>query len=446
MQDSASSSRLVNCYGEAAPKGAKGPIILRRSPGIATIMALGEGPGRGLHVVKGVLYALSGATLYRVSSLHVATAQGAVAGSEPAFMADNGTQLLINTEDAGYVASGGSVAVIADIDYTARNAGPCAFIDNYAAIVDEGTGQWFITDLADFSSFDGLNFATAEGAPDNIVTLAVDHRQAVIVGDASTELWDNTGASGFPFERAPNGLIELGGAAKRGIVKQDQSVCILAADRTVRRLQGNTWVRISQHAVERALRSYARVDDCEASAYTLDGHLCTAWNFPSAGKSWIYDHTTQEWHERESYHRQLWDVSGIAECYGKVYVQRASTGEIGVLDRQTYTEWGNTLRAEWTFQSLYNAGQRVTLNRLELGIETGVGLSSGQGSDPRITCEVSKDGGKTFPMAMPTRSIGAQGQYRQRVHWDRFGDGYDIVVRQSFSDPVPLTIWDAQAS
>jgi hypothetical protein len=48
-------------------------------------------------------------------------------------------------------------------------------------------------------------------------------------------------------------------------------------------------------------------------------------------------------------------------------------------------------------------------------------------------------------MTMPTRSIGSQGEYRKRVHWDRCGDGYDIVLRQSLSDPVPLTIWDAQA-
>lgn len=446
LEDSASSARLLNCFGEAAPKGAKGPLILRRAPGIPAFCACGVGPGRGLHVMQGVLYAVSGGTLFKVLANGTTVSQGAVPGTRRLFSADNGTQLLLITETAGFVSSGGTTAAITDIDFTSRRAGATAFIDNYAAIVDEGSGQWFITDLADFTNVDGLAFATAEGAPDNLITLAVDHRQVVLVGSDSTELWDNTGASGFPFERAPNGLIELGGTARHGIVKQDQSVCLLASDRTIRRLQGNTWMRISQHGVERALRNYATVEDCEASAYTLDGHLCTAWNFPSAGKTWLCDHTTQEWHERESYHRQVWDVVDIAEAYGQVFVQRATTGEIGTLSRTAFEEWGQALLAVWTFQSLYNGGQRVTLNRLELGIETGVGLSTGQGSDPRITCQVSKDGGKSFPITMPTRSIGAQGKYRQRVHWDRFGDAEDMVIRMELADPVPLTIWDAQAN
>jgi hypothetical protein len=444
LDDSSSSSRLVNCFGEAAPQDAKGPIILRRSPGISSFCACGTGPGRGLHVMKGSLYAVSRNSLFQVSSSAVATLRGSISGTSRVHTADNGRQLMVIAEGGGFVFADGVTVPISDTDFTNRRAGACAFVDNYAAIVDEGTGQWFITNLADFSNVDGLDFATAEGAPDDLITLAVDHRQVVLVGADSTELWDNTGRSGFPFERAPNGLIELGGIAKHGIVKQDQSVCMLAVDRTIRRLTGNTWVRISQHGVERALRNYVRIDDCEASAYTLDGHLCSAWRFPSAAATWIYDHTAQEWHEREGYLNEAWDVADIAECYGRIFVQRASTGEIGVLERAVYSEWGLILRPEWTFQNLYAGGRQITLNRIQLGIETGVGLLSGQGSDPELTLEVSKDGGRTFPMVMPTRSLGAQAQFRQRVHWDRFGCGRDIVLRMSLSDPVPLTVWDAQ--
>lgn len=445
IEESASSARLVNCYAEQAPPDSKTPVILRRAPGILSFANVGTGPGRGLHAMRGVLYGLSGITLYRIESTGTVNSVGTVLGAGRAFMTDNGTQLMIIPPgNGGYVMSGGATAAITDSDFTVRHAGACKFIDNFAAIVDEGTGQWFITDLADFTSVDALEFATAEGAPDNLLTLEVDHQDVVLIGTESTELWGNTGGSGFPFTRNANGFLELGGAARFGVVKQDQSVCMLASDRTVRRLTDSTWVRISQHGVERSLRDYSRVDDCEAYAYTLDGHLCTVWRFPTANAAWVYDHTTQEWHERETYRRTLWDISGITECYGRIFVQRASTGEIGVLDRKTFKEWGNTLRAEWTYQNIYDTNLSITLDQLEMMCQSGVGLPAGQGVDPHITLELSYDGGRTYPVTMPTRSIGAQGEYRQTIRWNRCGSGRNIVPRGSFSDPVPLTIWDTQ--
>lgn len=438
---SASSARLVNCYPEVLPQDAKAPFAIRRSPGITPFASSQAGVGRGLAVLSGQLYAVCGASVCGINSSGAMQAIGTIAGSNPVFWAANDTQLVIVADGSGYVISGGAVAPITDDDFP--KAGACAFLDGYIVFVEPYTGRFFASDLRDVSSYDGLNFATAEGAPDGLISLAVDHRQIVLIGSQSTELWDNVGQAGFPFARAGNGFMELGGAAAHGVTKQDQSVYMLASDRTIRRLQGVTWNRVSQHGVEDAIKGYARVDDCIAYAYTISGHLCTVWNFPNANATWIYDATTNEWHERESFPNfGMWDVSGIVECYGKTFVQRASDGAVGILSATEYSEWGAALRYSWTYQGLYGSGNRVYTGRLELGIETGVGLVTGQGSDPRLTLEISRDGGRTFPITMPTRSFGAVGQYRTRVHWDRLGGGFDNVYRISGSDPVPLTVWD----
>lgn len=441
--DSVSSARLVNTYAEATPEGAKGPVVLRRAPGIATFCACGDGPGRGLHVMDGQLFAVSGPRLFKIDTS--ATDVGSVPGNNPVSFADNGTQLAISAEGSLYVYDDALVPV-SDGDVPAP-LGKIGFLDNYLLGIRRETGQFACSALADFTDWDALDFATAEGAPDDLIGFEVDHRAAFLIGEETCELWENSPSGpDFPFARVPNGFIEIGGAAENGSCKQDNSVFWLANDRTFRRLTGATPQRVSQHHVEQEWRKYSTVADAICHPYTLDGHLCISVRFPTANRSWVYDCTSSEWHERESYPAECWDVSGIVKFREQVFVQRASTGEIGILDPQTYTEWGQALRAEWAYQSLYANGNGVQVHRLRMGIKTGIGLLSGQGSQPRIMLERSKLGGRegTF-RPLGARSLGEYGRFKTEVHWDGLGTGDDNVFRAWMSDPIPLTVWNTTA-
>lgn len=441
--DTASSARLVNAFAEATPEGAKGPYVLRRAPGVRPYCACGIGPGRGLHVMAGRLFAVSGAKLYQVSIS--ASEAGTVPGRAMTSMADNGTQLAISANDRLYVYES-ALTQVSDPDLPSP-LGRVQFLDNYLIGIRKDTGQFACSALADFTDWDALDFATAEGAPDNLITLEVDHRAAVLVGAETTEIWENASAgSGFPFTRVPNGFLELGGAAENAIGKQDNSVFWLANDRTFRRLSGATPERVSQHHVEREWRDYSTVSDAYCVPYTLDGHLCMGVNFPTANRSWVLDCTTKEWHERESHSASMWDISGCVAWREKIYVQRASTGEIGVLDPKTYSEWGQALRVEWAYQPIYNSGNGTQVHKLHMGLETGIGLESGQGARPRIMLERSKLGGRpgTF-RPISGRSLGEQGKFKTEVHWDGLGSADEHVFRCWLSDPIPLTIWNTVA-
>ena len=437
----AANSRLINCFAEVVPEG-KQPIRLTRAPGIATFSSPTAGLGRGVGYALNALYAVVGGTLYSVSSAGVATSIGSILGSGPCWLTANSTQLVVG-QDSGtwYVYDGTTLSTITDTDFTSRGAKSAQFIDNYISFVEPVSGRWFISDLAAATSYDSLNFATAEGAPDNLVTHAVDHREAVLFGESSTELWYNAGASGFPFERSPGGFLELGALAVRGHCKADNSIFWLASDYTIRRLVGQTPQRVSHHGFEERIRTYSTVADCESYSYTFNGHICAVFRFPTAAATWVFDVTTGELHERQSYGSGGWNISGITDAYGRVIVQNANSGALGYLDSSTYTEFGAIQRAEWTYQNVYSENTRFPHSSLEMVCETGVGLATGQGSDPQITLEISNDGGRTYT-TLPTRTIGAQGHYLTRVKWNRLGLPRDRVYRGSISDPVQLSVTD----
>ncbi len=432
--------RLVNCFAEQAPPtNTKSPMALMRAPGIVSAATPSTGIGRGLYTFKNRLYALVGNTLHRVSQGHVLTTIGTISGSSVVSFAENPTQLVICDPAASYTYDETTLAQITDVDFA--NGAQATALDGYILFREPNSGRFFSSDLNDASSYDGLMFATAEGLADDIVGIIADHRQAVLAGERSIELWYNAGTSGFPFLRDSNGYVELGCAAGGSLARVDNSIMWLASDLTVRRLDGLTPMRISQHGVEQAIATYT-VTDAYAFSYSAQGHIFYVLTFPTDGHTWVYDATTQEWHERESYGITRWRPCSAAYCYGRTYVQDYETGKVGYLDAETYTEWDNTHRMEFTFPSVYDNGRRMFHNRLQIGCETGVGLTTGLGSDPQMTLEVSDDAGRTW-RTLATKSLGRIGEYKSRVKWERLGSSRDRVYRGSISDPVKVVISNA---
>jgi hypothetical protein len=442
--------RLVNCFAEAAPPEGKAPTLLMRSPGINWWgTSFGAGPGRGIFEWNGTVYMVIQQSLLSMSSAGVLTLVGTIGGLNRVSWGVNSHQLVICASPDAYVYNGTALTQITDADYTTRGGAQVASIDNYVIFREPNTGRFFSSDLDDALSYNALMFATAEGYPDNIIGMIVDHRQIILAGANSIELWVNTGGSGFPFTRDTNGFIEIGCAAGDSFAKADNSVYWLANDFTVRRLQGYTPVRVSQHGVEQAIRSYATVSDAYGFGYTQDGHVFYVLTFPTAKHTWVLDVTTGEWHERETYPYTFWQPVGTAVAYGKQNVLFTDgTGVIGWLDPNTYTDLdgfgaSNILRAEWTYGSVYASNRRIFFKRLEVLAETGVGLTTGQGSAPQMMLDVSDDGGRTW-RALPNKAMGPIGEYRTLVHWDRLGSSFDRVFRNSVSDPVKVIVSDAQ--
>ena len=79
---------------------------------------------------------------------------------------------------------------------------------------------------------------------------------------------------------------------------------------------------------------------------------------------------------------------------------------------------------------------------LTLAVETGVGLTTGQGSDPQIMLRWSDDGGHTWSNEH-WLSMGPEGDFDRRMIWRRLGAPRDRIYEISGSDPVSIAISDA---
>jgi hypothetical protein len=135
-------------------------------------------------------------------------------------------------------------------------------------------------------------------------------------------------------------------------------------------------------------------------------------------------------------------------CYDKLIVQDYESGAISYLSSSHYEDtfaqpdtW--PLVSSFTFANgKYNNGKPTFHSLLEVMAETGVGLTTGQGSDPRIMLEMSDDGGRTW-RAAPDKSLGAIGKYRSKVRWWKLGMTRDRIYRCTVSDPVKFIVSDA---
>lgn len=434
----ASPSRLVNCYPEQLPPDAKTPFILTRTPGVTSWTTVGTGAIAGMHAALNKLYVVSGNKAYQVDSNKTVTELGTVGAPNRIDIASNTDSVVFVNEPNAYYWDGSTFGQITDTDFTSRGAGDVEFVDNYLLFREPDSGRFFGADLGSATSFDALNFATAEANPDDLNGMKVDHRQVILTGPRSVEIYENTGASGFPFERAINGYIEQGCLNGKTLQKIDNTVYWLADDYTVRRLEGATPVRVSTHAIEQAIFD-STVSTATAFTYAQDGHLFYVLTLSEG--TFVYDATTGEWHERETYGAAYWHPRYHAQAFGLELVGDSTSNKVGYMNPSAYQDFAGTQVMEWTYQPVYAEGATAFHKRLEVILETGVGLTTGQGSDPQITLEFSDDGGSTWVSA-ENKSLGAIGARETRVIWFGLGASRQRVYRMSVSDPVRVVLAD----
>lgn len=432
----AAQTRMLNCYAEVAPPEGRAPTTVQGIAGIASFSTITASPQRAGIEFGGALYCVTGNTFYSVGDTGVETSIGTVSGSGKVDIASNTSQVAVLIEPNLWVYESGALTQVTDTDFTSRGAKRMAVMDNYGAFIEPGSGRWFICDLTDFTAYDSLDFATAEGHPDDLLSIESNNRQFVLFGDHSIELWDNVGGAGFPFERVPNGYVENGCGAAYSTCAADNTVFWIDQDRIARRLEGNIPRRISHEGVEQQWQDYSTITDAVGYSYVHDGHTFVVWSFPTAGATWVFDINTGEWHERESYGSTYWRAAWIAKCYGKTLVGDAESGNIGEINSDTYQEWGGELLREATSGVIYDQRRDIFHDQLELDMEVGRGGGY-------VQLDISDDGGVTFEN-VPDRDLGATGEYQTTVDWNRLGRSRERVYRIRVTDNVPFSIYAAR--
>lgn len=86
-------------------------------------------------------------------------------------------------------------------------------------------------------------------------------------------------------------------------------------------------------------------------------------------------------------------------------------------------------------------GRRIFMTKGQVDMQVGVGLPTGQGSDPVIMYRISRDAGYTWGNIQEL-PIGRQGEYQTRVMLWQLGEARQPVFEFSGSDPNVLGILD----
>lgn len=439
-----STQRCVNMYAAIQPKDAKSEVAVFGSPGITEFATCGTGPVRGMHLLGGVVHAVSGGTLYSVAENGTVASLGStISGSGPVSMDDNAAQLAIVNGTNGYIYSvAAGFQLITDADFHSANT--VQYFNGRFAFDRTGTNEFFISDTDDGTAFSDF-FASAEWKSDN-VRAVVNHLQNLyVLGEKTTEPYYFSGAANFPFQRIEGGAIDRGVIGSHAAKSAFQKLFFVGDDRVAYRLSGGAAAPMSTDAVNEEWQGYAQASDAQLLTFTFEGRRFVYITFPSANTTFVFDDNTGLLHERESWDQNgrslgRWRGNCAIEAYGKVLIGDQFSGRIGYLDKTTFTEFGNTIQAEVVSPPIHGDGKRCFMPMFELDIQSGVGLTSGQGSDPQVMLSISDDGGKTYGDQQPWRSMGKIGEYTQRLRWDRLGSFYDRRLKIMISDPVPRTI------
>ena len=381
----AADNRMVNLFPEIVPEGGKEPAFLQRAPGLTALATIGTGPIRGLWTYGNYGYVVSGSMLYQIDNSWNAVAKGTVGGSGPVSMADNGTQLFIAANPPGYIynASTDVFQPITDPDFP--GAETVGYIDGYFTFNEPNSQKIWVTQLLDGTSVDPLEFASAEGNPDNVVAVFVDHREVWVFGTNSTEVWYDAGLLDFPLARIQGAYNELGCAAPYSIAKMDNQVYWLGKDARgqgiVYKAAGYIGQRVSTHAIEWQMQEYADLTDAVGYTYQQDGHSFYVLNFPSADTTWVFDVATGAWHERASFangdfnrHR----ANSQMFFNSTTVVGDYENGKIYEFDLNVYADDGapqKWLRSWRALPTGANNLSRTIQHSMQLDCETGVGLN-----------------------------------------------------------------------
>lgn len=442
-------NKLENCYYEFQAERDRTRIAIYGTPGLELFIDRGDTPWRGLRPFPGnsLLYGVHRGTFYEINNAGVVTSRGTMnTTSGRVDLSDNGTEIAIVDGADGWIYDTGTNAFtqITDGDFPA-SPNTVDFESGRFLFDNNNTGKFYGSALLDGFTYSALDFATAESQPDNLVRVVNNNGDVILFGDATTEHFGNTGGSGFPYARIGGTVGEYGLAARWSVAKYLGTYAFLAKNRegqvTPAILVGYQYQTISNPELDYLINNYSTVGDASGYSYMLGGHPMYQLNFPTEGKSWLYDSTTSYWSElTSSGGRHRGEIS--VDYLNNTIISDYSDGKLYKLKQDVYSENGTNIIRKIKGKHIFDAHKKIRIPRLEITGETGVGLVNGQGSDPQLMLQLSKDGGHSLGTEQ-WRSWGKIGQYDRRAVFGQLGAGRDIVVQLTYAEPTKFVLTGA---
>lgn len=417
------------------------------TPGLVNFTTCDIGPIRRVfNSTTGRAFVVSGIFLYEIFSNGTNILRGTLntfSQNGLVTIDENPTQLAICDSDALYIFVYASNFFSAVTDPDLPSVGTVTFIDSYFAVNKNNTGSFYISSPNDGTAWAALDFATAESSPDNLLRVLNAVGQLWLFGSKTTEIWTDTGAVAFPFARISGAKMETGIIAPLSAIAVDNTVVWVGQDAygsgIVFRANGFTPQRISNDAVEYAINQATDKANMCAFTYQQEGHAFYFLTGGGLATSWVYDFTTQLWHERAYLNSNGFLEQHLASCgmyaFGKQLVGDRVNGNIYQMTLDAYDDAGSPLLSRRVYTHIADKSDQIRYNQLQIAMEVGVGTQAGQGYNPTLALRISTDGARTWSDSYEA-FIGKVGQYEANVKWRRLGIGQIMTFEVSQSDPV----------
>lgn len=366
---------------------------------------------------------------------------------------DGGGQLFITCGGNGYCFDL-ATNVLSQITNLTGKATMGDAIDGYFLCLDASTSTVYISALFDGLTWDPTQLIQRNQAPDAWVSMKVSNKYIYLLGSNTGEVWYDAGTFPIPFEPHPSGLFQYGCAAAFSPEVVGSTLCWLGSTANgigvVLNASGVEPKVISTFATAVAFNDLplATISDAIGDSYDDLGHTFYVLTFPTGNATWVWDSQTGVWHERGTWDPATmiytaWRPLYHAFCFGEHRILDFSTTKVYRMSSSLGSDVdGKAIRRLRRAPGIVHENQRMFYGSFELNVEPGLGLSSGQGSDPQVMMRMSNDGGKTWG-AETWKTAGAMGDYGRRVRWTRCGSARKRVFEIAVSDPIPWRIMGA---
>lgn len=333
-----------------------------------------------------------------------------------------------------------ALAVIQQVSFPA-NIQDIECQDEFGLVLIQNSQEWQQSAISDLTTWPILAFASTTGNQNYNVGIKSSHRELWLFGTQATEIWDNAGTANFTWSRNSSVYIEYGLAARDSLCKAGNTLYFLgqepAGGPVFITMNGYAPVIFSTDSINYQLGTYSTVSDCYSITYQQDGHVMIAWTFPTAGITWEYDVTTEQWHQRQSLTNGT-QTQWMATAYTYNYQKRLigdSSGNIHFLDGTNFTENNAAITRTLITHPFYNAALGwIFVDFLQIDFDTtaGSGLSS-------WNLFISKDGGHTYGSAIPALPQHTSSGYR--VYWTRLGVSKTWIFKlQTSMNALPVIL------
>ncbi len=386
------------------------------------IVEAGTGPGinRGGINWNGTIYRVMGTKLVSIAADSTVTEIGDV-GTGGRVTFDYGfTYLAIASGGRLYLYDGTTLTQVTDPDL--GTVLDVVWVDGYYMTTD---GEFLVvTDLDDPFSVNPLKYGSAEADPDPVEALLKLRNEIYALNRYTIEVFDNVGATGFPFQRIAGAQIQKGTVGTHANCVFMDSIAFLGGGRneapSVYMGANGSTQKIATREVEEIIATYTEAELAQAflEERTDKAHQFLIVHLPN--HTLVFDGAATQvmgqpvWFTLSStlVGDGKWNACTVIWCYDRWNVCHPDTDQFGYLDDTISSHWGETIGWEFGTLIVYNQGQGAIFHDLELVSLTG---STAFGVDPTIWTQYSVDG-VTWSVEKPIRA-GKTGERNKRLMW-----------------------------